>query len=659
MLLLFCAVETTAQNKQTENSFFWPYNLPAHIENGPDIVVVHAKYYFTKERFGEKYFINLHFKIDKILFEIPPSYRHEGLRYTHMQINELDKRGLDGFQDINITQISLQFPAISGLGILDAKEIKLGGVVGGYEGSIGGYHIATCEKNLDLNKLRLGLAGSFAYSMNWNGSSNLKSRIENALKHNKNKEEYKNVIRDADNALFNKQYEDAKILYKKAIDLMPNESYPKTKLSEIEKKLADQKQKEKQQADKAKVTENKSQSEQNKTNNNSESSQNKTKSSTTLSEKVKVNGEYVQVFKKDGVPYVRYPDGRVQKTSEAAYDKILMVSEEQQKKAQRSEQTQVVKQPTKEEMIAKLNTDFEEKQRLNKEFEDKLVSKTQGLVSSFYQGQAAANSYQNIKDLGQLKGNYNSVEELESAFNQQYNTINTEANNYVQNKTAAINSYVNSTDSSTPYAGAMNESMKLLGSFISQAQANKAAKEAREKLAADRQIQLNQINNAKIKARVDLRTKLFESFPNGGLPLSSHKIEANNVYMFAYIADKNQIAQEFANVSVSNVFSIARYSDGTFPYKTSILDKLKGRGQGEIVMVGYYTDEQVAIKMHTSFTNLAQKTTINTIPFTVKSDTRSNEVKNMTDDFWENGKKPEKQKIEKQKVEKKSDFWDN
>ena len=45
-----------------------------------------------------------------------------------------------------------------------------------------------------------------------------------------------------------------------------------------------------------------------------------------LSEKVKVNGEYVQVYRENGVPYVRRADGSTHQTTETAFNQISKIS---------------------------------------------------------------------------------------------------------------------------------------------------------------------------------------------------------------------------------------------------------------------------------------------------------------------------------------------
>ncbi len=53
-------------------------------------------------------------------------------------------------------------------------------------------------------------------------------------------DQYRNVIADADAALGEKRYQDARDLYTQALDIKPDEVYPKSKIEQIDKLLADQ-----------------------------------------------------------------------------------------------------------------------------------------------------------------------------------------------------------------------------------------------------------------------------------------------------------------------------------------------------------------------------------------------------------------------------------
>lgn len=326
--------------------------------------------------------------------------------------------------------------------------------------------------------------------------------------------------------------------------------------------------------------------------------------------------------------------------------------------AKAKEEKKRLEQEKYQQTMAIVNANLEKTRQDSKEFEDKMVSKATGVVQSYYQGQAALESKSNINSLSKLTGDYSSIDELERDFNTQYAQINQETSNFVESKKASINSRFDSSTSTDSNDAMGNEAMKLIGGLITDIEANRARKKALEELEAQKQAKLKEIEAAKINQRISLRTKLVDAFPNGGLPLSSHRITAKNVYLFAYITNKAQFGNENVDIAISNVFPVAQYSDGTFPYKNGILNQLNGFGKGEVTIVGYYTDEATAKETHETFTKLAHKTGMKVNPFSFKKEAtnKSSNAKTSTTDFWETSKK---EQPKNEKKETKSDFWND
>jgi hypothetical protein len=197
----------------------------------------------------------------------------------------------------------------------------------------------------------------------------------------------------------------------------------------------------------------------------------------------------------------------------------------------------------------------------------------------------------------------------------------------------------------------------LVGGIFNSAKASKEAKEAREALRIAKEKQEKEIIAAKQKARVEMRKQLMKYFPNGGTPLTAHKITTPEVYMFGYVVDPAVINNETANVTVSNVFPVAQYSDGSYPLKTSVSNKLKGIAKGNVVLVGFYSDKNAADQMRNSFIALAQKSELTVNPFTFKTlgGNSAGSVR-ATGDFWETDAKI---KAVADTTKKKNDFWNN
>ncbi|WHF52533.1 hypothetical protein QGN23_04445 [Chryseobacterium gotjawalense] len=96
-------------------------------------------------------------------------------------------------------------------------------------------------------------------------------------------------------------------------------------------------------------------------------------SSHELSEKVKVNGEYVQVFRQNGIPYIKRPDGSIHQTTETAYTQIshsarnnAAPSDQQENRQAAAEQ---LKRKETENVLAKLERERMQQEATNKQVE--------------------------------------------------------------------------------------------------------------------------------------------------------------------------------------------------------------------------------------------------------------------------------------------------
>lgn len=648
-----------AQNEKVERSFLWPYNLPADKESGPARVQVTGVYYFTADNAGEKKSVSLHFRNIKIKFEHPFEYKYKGKYYTYMNLNAADGLATEGFNEIDITSIVLQFPAIGGLTVTDAKRPIIW--ISGGEGNA--VDIAKCDKGKDLSTLSIGLAGSYATNMNWDNSTKLLARIERIFKKSADKEEYKMVIKDADNSFKNGSLPEAKQLYKKALALFPNESYPAAQLTAIEKSLQNKQLKEKQDSEKEKAN-----------SNNQQTSQNTAKGKTTPGNKTAdddfwSNKKTSSAGNSDLHDIAMSPDGKYyRKGANDKYEEIgqddyyRLKKQKGEEKATLTAVEQKAKKEADQKAVDNIMVKIKKDQAANDQIFKDIDRKFDMYKQNFYYAQAVQSGKENLSGLSRLEGNYSSVEELEAEFNQKYSSIRGEVNNIEQARNSQLNNAVNGTFNGNSTEQAIGQGIQLVGNMINSAQAAKERKQAQAALKLQRDQQLAAMEAAKTRARIELRTKLVQSFPNGGTPLSSHKVTLPEVYVFAYINDMATINNEQALVSLSNVFPVQQYSDGTYPYKTTVLSKLKGYAQGEITLVGYYGDKARAEEMRNAFINLATKSELTVKPFTVKTVPGSTSLgsKGVTGDFWETGKKPVTKPNGNKGAEKKKDtFWDN
>jgi len=354
----------------------------------------------------------------------------------------------------------------------------------------------------------------------------------------------------------------------------------------------------------------------------------------------------------NGGYYHRGADGRFREVTEEAY--------QQAKKAAANSNSTIIpeeKKMTADEVSATLNKMFADDRDRNAAIDAKVNQFSQAMQQNFYYAEAIRNGKQNLAEMSTLSGNYNSIAELEAAFNQKYSSIRSEVQGIEQSRNAILNNAVNNNFNGSSTEQSIGQGVALIGSFFNSVKASKEEREAKEALRAERQRQEKALIAAKQKARMDLRNQLLKTFPSGGTPLTAHKITLAQVYMFSYIVDTTILNNAISEVSVSNVFPVAQYSDGSYPLRTVVSDKLKGIAHGEVRLVGFYADKNAAEQMRNSFINLAQKSELGIKQVTVKSTVGNNSGSTATkNDFWETGKK---NNLLTDTTKKKTDFWNN
>lgn len=355
----------------------------------------------------------------------------------------------------------------------------------------------------------------------------------------------------------------------------------------------------------------------------------------------------------DGGYFHRGTDGKFREVTQQEYQDAKSAAAAKSQKPVEPEQPTL----TAAEVRSQVNKMFADAEAQNKAINQRIEQKVEMWKQNYYYAEAIRNGKENLAALSSLNGSYNSVQELEAAFRQQSSSIRAEVQNLEQARNAKLSNAVNGNFNGSSTERAIGQSMQLVGSIINSSKAAKEEKEAREALRAERERQLAAIAAAKLRARVGMRNQLLRSFPNGGTPLTSHKVVLPEVYMFAYVTDMAAFDKEQSIVTVSNVFAVQQYSDGTFPYKTSVISKLKGYAPGEVMLVGYYGEKDKAEQMRNAFVNLAAQSEFTVKKFAIKAPPGTNTIASGTSgDFWETGKKnPAGEK----KTDKKTDFWNN
>ena len=201
-----------------------------------------------------------------------------------------------------------------------------------------------------------------------------------------------------------------------------------------------------------------------------------------------------------------------------------------------------------------------------------------------------------------------------------------------------------SQEQSEQFVDNATELIGMVGNIIQQNRADREKKEARQEEEAQRERERRKVEADKaaelaryIAQRLELRNSLLNDYSDGGVPLSSQKIGTQELFYFTYIFDRNTIAESSPNLSVSNIFSIFQYSDGTWPFKSSIQNDIKKIAvSGNIILVGYFTTKGLADEARNNFLDIAGRTSFEVTPIVYNS----KKSKAATSaDFW--GDKPE------------------
>jgi hypothetical protein len=150
-----------------------------------------------------------------------------------------------------------------------------------------------------------------------------------------------------------------------------------------------------------------------------------------------------------------------------------------------------------------------------------------------------------------------------------------------------------------------------------------------------------------------MRLSLIKEFEDGRLPLSSDKINGSEVWYFAWRGDPAK------TVYVTGVFPVARYGDGSFPYKNTVLKELDAAGgAGKIKIVGWFATRDYAQQVLNIFLTIAQNGEVNVKNITYKGKPQSTGNAAASADFWETGNAAKKQpdKTDSAKTVK-DDYW--
>ena len=166
---------------------------------------------------------------------------------------------------------------------------------------------------------------------------------------------------------------------------------------------------------------------------------------------------------------------------------------------------------------------------------------------------------------------------------------------------------------------------------------------------------------ARVKAErqrvVASREALITNFPDGKTPLSYQAKENSEVYFFVYSHQPSSFEDNFPEIYISNVFSVSKFSDGTWPFKIRLMENIVKTNKGlPLILSGYYLSENEAEQQQQGFVNEANRCgfSVNTIQYTSKKASSPTSVKT---DYW--GEPGTGEKKETPAKQNEIDFWGN
>jgi len=270
------------------------------------------------------------------------------------------------------------------------------------------------------------------------------------------------------------------------------------------------------------------------------------------------------------------------------------------------------------------------------------------VANSYYANEARSRAEQGIYDNSSFNRTFDNVDDLQSAFYQQVNAINQNAQDLGDARSQQnANNLEYYWGNSTGTDRAVGEVATGIANIIGQAKAEKERKEAQEKLKKERDEQIARIENERKQKIMNLRNDLFKQFPEGGVPLSRHNVNLDELYFFTYSYDGKTLAK------VSNVFPYAKFKDGTWAFKDKVTAESEKAAGSKVTLVGYYTTKELAEKERNAFVGLLPQAEVKVTAFEVKG-RKQEGTSNTSADFWGNDTKTETKATQK----KTDDFWE-
>ncbi|PRD49400.1 hypothetical protein C5745_01920 [Sphingobacterium haloxyli] len=311
----------------------------------------------------------------------------------------------------------------------------------------------------------------------------------------------------------------------------------------------------------------------------------------------------------------------------------------------------------------RITADFERREAERAHMEAVTTHAINTTFTSYYAMRTAG---QNLKDATSLDGYFDNVEDLNQAFAQKLSEVSRMGEELKAVSVQSVQNYAHAVSAANSTANAdytaYGQALGALGGIAAGIKADKAAKEAREELRAQREAHERNIKARQLEALLNIRGEIDNMFPEGGMPLSSHKIDAPVLYLFAYASNKNEWNEDkTVAMTVSNVIPVYRYNDGTYPYIANVKRTFETGGMSNPVVVGYFTDQAMAEKYQQSLVDVADQGRFQVSHVDIKVLKKDTDKSASAEtDFWGNQVKPDANSKKKPVAKKKEDdFWNN
>jgi hypothetical protein len=175
----------------------------------------------------------------------------------------------------------------------------------------------------------------------------------------------------------------------------------------------------------------------------------------------------------------------------------------------------------------------------------------------------------------------------------------------------------------------------------------RAAAEAERRAAAEAERRAAAEHAAYV---ADRRAALNTDFKDGKIPLAVDNVTADELWYFAWQSSGSQ-------VTVTGVFPIARYGDGSYPFKNTVVSEISKAGvAGSVKLTGWYGSSDEAQRAKNRFLQTARDAEMTVKEVTYKGKPKNASGTQTGDDFW--GTKPAAQPAQKSATTKKDSFWD-